>query len=394
MTVVNKQRKRTGIRWVGGLLLLSAVVAVFWAGQAAGGKEKFATVTVQKASIEEVVTAQGKLEPKQFVDVGAQISGQLKKIHIAIGQVVKAGDLLAEIDARVYDSRVRADRARLKTLQAQHAEQRTQIVLTKQVHARHLQLIQSKAISMETLQTGEAALNAAEAQLMSIDAQIEEAQSTLEGDLANLSYTRIFAPMTGTVVSQSAREGQTLNANQMAPVILQIADLDTMTVRAQVAEADVMRLQPGMNVYFTTLGSQSRRWRGTVRQILPSPEIITDVVLYNALVDVDNRDRQLMTGMSTQMFFVLSNAENVPVIPVTALGAKLPDKDSADGQAYRVQVLSGAKPADRIIYVGLMDRRQAEVRKGLEIGENLVLQPQIDLPFKNGQRPPGFGPRI
>src|SRR5690606_5486139 len=107
---------------------------------------------------------------------------------------------------------------------------------------------------------------------------------------ANLNYTSIYAPMSGTVVRQDAREGQTVNANQQAPIILQIANLETMTVRAQVAEADVTRLAAGMDVYFTTLGAQGRRWYGTVRQVLPAPEIVNEVVLYNVLVDVDNSD--------------------------------------------------------------------------------------------------------
>lgn len=305
-------------------VLAATMVAVTLVDNASGDKNGREMVVVETGSLEDVVTAQGKLEPKQYVDMGAQISGQLKKIHVRIGQTVKAGDLLAEIDSRVYESRVRANRARLKTLQAQRAQQEAQGVLAKQMHERNRTLIKSKAISIETLQISEATLSAAVAQLAAIDAQIEEAQSTLDGDLANLSYTRIFAPIAGTVVSQLAREGQTLNANQMAPIILQIANLDVMTVRAQVAEADVMRLNTGTPVYFTTLGSQSRRWQADVRQILPSPEIITDVVLYNALVDVDNTDRQLMTGMSTQMFFVLAKAEAVPVVAVTALGQRLP----------------------------------------------------------------------
>ena len=248
-------------------------------------------VAVTTGRIEETVTAQGKIETKEYVDVGAQVSGQLKKIHVEIGDTVKAGDLLAEIDPRVYESRVEADRAQLKTLAAQLAEQQAQITLARQVLERNRRLIKSNAVSQEVLEDSEAALKVALARAASLKAQIEQAQSTLKGDETNLSYTKIYAPIDGTVVSQSAREGQTLNASQQAPVIVQLANLNAMTVRAQVAEADVMRLRVGMPVYFTTLGSLDRRWQGTVRQILPSPEIINEVVLYNALVDVDNRDR-------------------------------------------------------------------------------------------------------
>ena len=254
-------------------------------------------VYVSRGRIEETVTAQGKVETREYVDVGAQVSGQLRKLHVAIGDNVRKGDLLAEIDPRVYESRVAADRAQLKTLQAQLTEQQAQITLARQVNERNRRLIKSNAVSQEVLEDSDATLKAALARAASLQAQIEQAQSTLEGDETNLGYTKIYAPFDGTVVSQTAREGQTLNASQQAPVIVQIANLDAMTVRAQVAEADVMRIKDGMAVYFTTLGALDRRWHGTVRQILPSPEVINDVVLYDALVDVDNRDRQLMSGM-------------------------------------------------------------------------------------------------
>lgn len=354
--------------------------------QQSNGAQNVEVATVSVGDIEEAVTAQGKLETKEYVDVGAQVSGQLKKIHVEIGDTVKKGDLLAEIDPRVYESRVAADQAQLKTLQAQLAEQQAQIVLARQVNDRNKRLIKSNAVSQEVLEDSDSSLKVALARAASLRAQIEQAQSTLNGDETNLSYTKIYAPMDGTVVSQTAREGQTLNASQQAPVIVQIADLNAMTVRAQVAEADVMRLKPGTPVYFTTLGSLDRRWEGTVRQILPSPEVINDVVLYNALVDVDNRDRQLMTGMSTQMFFVLNKAINVPLIPIAALGKRLPGEDANDNEAYSVRVRTPAGTVDRTILVGLVSRTKAEVRSGLRAGEEVeLLTVRNDKSGKNGR---------
>ncbi len=331
-------------------------------------------VTIRKGHIEDVVTAQGKLETKEYVDVGAQVSGQLKKLNVQIGDVVKKGDLIAEIDPRVYQARVQVDEAHLKTLQAQLAEQQAQVTNARQVYERNRRLIKSNATSQETLEASESAWKEALARVASIKAQIEEQRSTLDGDQTNLSYTKIYAPMDGTVVSQTAQEGQTLNANQQAPVIVQLANLDRMTVRAQVAEADVMRLKPGTPVYFTTLGAQDRRWHGKVRQILPTPEVINDVVLYNALVDVDNRDRQLMSGMSTQMFFVLGEANNVPLIPIAALGKRAKDQDNNQGQAYHVKVKDGRTVTDRIVYIGLMNRTMAEIRSGLAAGAEVAMK--------------------
>jgi len=330
-------------------------------------------VRVERADLEELITAQGKLEPKEYVDVGAQVSGQLSRLHVEIGDKVTRGQLIAEIDPRIYASRVAADQARLNSLEAQLAEQNAQIVYARQVRNRNLELIAAQAVSREALEESESALRVAEARAASLKAQIDEARSTLAGDETNLGYTKIYAPMDGTVASQTAREGQTLNANQTAPVILQIADLNTMTVRAQVAEADVPRVRPGMAVSFTTLGSLERRWQAVVRQLLPSPEVINDVVLYNVLADVDNRDGQLMNGMSTQMFFHVDRAENVPVIPATALGRRRPEQDSAQGEAYEVQRHVDGRLLPTVVQVGLITRTQVEIRAGLEPGDEVAL---------------------
>jgi macrolide-specific efflux system membrane fusion protein len=179
--------------------------------------------------------------------------------------------------------------------------------------------------------------------------------------------------MSGTVVLQGVREGQTLNASQSAPTIVQLADLDTMTVRAQVAEADIMRIKPGMAVSFKTLGSRERRWQGKVRQILPSPEVINDVVLYSVLVDAENTDRELMTGMSTQMFFIVGRAENVPVLPTAALARRVPRQDDERGEAYQVQVADGEGSQEKTVHIGLMDRTKAEIRAGLKLGDRIIV---------------------
>ncbi|HEX2752174.1 MAG TPA: efflux RND transporter periplasmic adaptor subunit [Alphaproteobacteria bacterium] len=348
-------------------------------------------MTVQQGTLEEIVTAQGTLEPKDYVDVGVQVSGQLEKIHVELGDTVAQGQLIAEIDPQLYEAKVQADLARLKTLNAQIAQQKAEIKLARQQHERNEKLVTKGAISQDTFEGTATALTVAEAQLDALNAQLEEAQSTLEGDQANLGYAKIYAPISGTVVVKDVREGQTLNASQSAPTVVQLANLDVMTVRAQVAEADVMRLKPDMPVYFTTLGSQSRKWHGKVRQILPSPEVINDVVLYHVLVDVDNTDRQLMTGMSTQMFFVLSRAEDKPLIPVAALGKRLPDEDSDLGQAYSVDVIgAGSTIIPKTIHVGLMDRTQAEVTSGLAVGDkvsvNKALLPASDAQSGRGMR--------
>src|SRR5215468_9698711 len=289
-----------------------------WAARGTA-ETQYTVETVQRGDLEDTVTATGILQPRDYVDVGTQVSGQLKTLHVEIGSRVKTGQLIAEIDPTVYQTHVEADQAQLRTQQAQLEDKQAQLTLAEQQQQRQATLMKDNATTQDALQTAEAALRSAQAQIGVLKAQIEQTQSTLRGDQANLSYTKIYAPMSGTVVAQSAKQGQTLNANQQAPVIVRIADLSSMTVEAQVSEADVESLHSGMPVYFTTLGDAAKRWYGKLRQVNPTPETVNSVVLYDALFDVDNTDGALMTQMTAQVFFVAAQAKDAVVVPVSAL---------------------------------------------------------------------------
>lgn len=329
---------------------------------------QFRTAAVERGNLEATVTSLGSVKPRDYVDVGAQVSGQLKKVHVEIGDRVDKGQLLAEIDPTVFETRVSADRAKLTDLEAQLVQQQAEHKLVRQQDERNQRLLKINAISRDAVEQGETAVAVAAARIDSLKAQIAQARSTLDGDVANLGYAKIYAPMNGTVVSQTAIEGQTLNANQTAPVILRIADLETMTVWAQVAEADVVKLTPGMPVYFTTLGLPDRRWRASVRQIMPTPEVVNDVVLYNVLIDIGNPDRTLMTDMTAQIFFVLGEAKDALLVPVAALR---PAQDGAEG-VYRVRVLTAQGIEQRKVRIGLQNRVSAEVLSGLAEGDIVV----------------------
>jgi membrane fusion protein, macrolide-specific efflux system len=396
-----------------------------WTGHddAAG---QYTVATVQRGDLEDTVTATGILQPREYVDVGTQVSGQLKKLHVEIGSTVKAGQLIAEIDPTVYLSRVEANQAQLRTQQAQLQDRQAQLVLAEQQHQRQVNMMKENATTQDALQTAEAALRSAQAQIKVLQAQIEQTQSTLRGDQANLSYTKIYAPMSGTVVAQSAKQGQTLNANQQAPVIVRIADLSTMTVQSQVSEADVSSLHPGMRVYFTTLGNASKRWYGTLRQINPTPDTVNNVVLYGALFDVENRDGALMTQMTAQVFFVTAEAKNAVLVPLGAVrpagasggerrrggrDAGQPRAQSKGGDAGaaidpRARLADGAavvrvvKPdgtiENRDVRVGVVSRVSAQIVSGLEPGEQVVAGQRAATPAPRpttGNRPT-TGPRL
>jgi membrane fusion protein, macrolide-specific efflux system len=370
--------------WLIGLALTVIGTSGWYFTLGADGPEKFLTASVEVGPIEDNVSATGTVQPLEFVDVGTQVTGQLRALHVAIGDVVKKGQLIAEIDPTVFQFKVDTTRAALHNLEAQLLDRQAQLRLAEQLDARNRQLRRADAVSEEIVQQSEAAADQARAQVNAFKAQIQQAQASLAGDEANMRYTRIYAPMAGTVVALNAREGQTLVSSQQAPVILRIADLSTMTVWAQVSEADVPRIAVGMPVYFNTLGLPKRRWKSQVRQVLPTPDAVNNVVLYNVLFDVANTDAALKPQMSTQVFFRVASADNALTIPEAALQpaakpTKAKERKSGEprdeDKAYVVRVLREGQVEERPITVGLHTRMQAQVLSGLAAGEEVIVGP-------------------
>ncbi len=320
----------------------------FWGRPSELDRYQFATV--QRGDIEDLVTATGTLQPRDYVDVGAQVSGQLKKIHVEIGSVVQAGDLLAEIDPTVYLANVDARRAALRNLHATMAERQSQLALARMQQDRQRNLMAGDATTTEALQSAEASVRAAKAQVDALQAQIEQSESSLRADEANLNYAHIYSPISGVVVSISARQGQTLNTNQQAPTLLRVADLSTMTVQTQVSEADIGQLRPQMDAYFTTLGNRGRRWSGNLRKVEPTPTVTNNVVLYNALFDVANDQRNLLPQMTAQVFFVSASAKDVLTVPASAVTLQRQNADrrggSKPGEKPTERAASGASASD------------------------------------------------
>ncbi|KAA0947682.1 efflux RND transporter periplasmic adaptor subunit [Pseudomonas sp. ANT_H14] len=353
------------------------------------GRDKFATLQVQRGDIESSVTALGTLQPRRYVDVGSQASGQIRKIHVEAGDQVKEGDLLVEIDPSTQQAKLDATRFSIANLQAQLQEQRAQNQLARQKYQRQQRLAAGGATRDEDVQTAHAELDATQARIDMFKAQISQAQASLRVDQAELGYTRIYAPISGTVVALDAREGQTLNTQQQTPLILRIANLSPMTVWAEVSEADIGHVKPGMQAYFTTLSGGNRRWTSTVRQILPVPPKPLNeasqgggspsssgksgsgrVVLYTVLLDVDNADNVLMAEMTAQVFFVANQVSGVLTAPVAALQGS----NRADTQIARVVTQDG-RIEDREVRVGISDRLRVQVLDGLNEGDHLLIGP-------------------
>jgi len=333
------------------------------------GKVLYATAPVVRGDLETTVVAAGVLQPIKYVDVGAQTSGKLKSLKVQRGDQVTENQLLAEIDPVLADTALMSANATLQNMTSQRSLKQAQLALTNAQRARNDSLFAEQLLSANDRDIARANYDVAFADVASLSAQVKQATAAIDTAKANVGYTKITAPMAGEVVSISLLEGQTLNANQQAPNILRIADTSTVTVWAQVSEADIVRVKPGQDVYFTVLG-EARRWTGKIRQILPTPELINNVVFYDVLFDIPNPDRALKIQMTAQVFILLAQAKGVLLIPAAVIGA------AAEGASIKVQVLKADGTVEqRAIKIGIKSEISAEVTEGLAENELVVIKP-------------------
>lgn len=375
---MNRLSRSILLRGLPAVLVLLLLCGWLWRGESG---PVFATEAVSRGDIEATVVAIGTLQPRESVDVGAQVSGQVTRLHVEPGAQVEKGQLLAEIDASLHQATVEADRAALDGLRAQLEEQQAQFDLAQQQHQRQQRLAVDEATREEDVQVAAATLKAAQARLKQLRAQIAESQARLKGNEAQLSYTRLYAPIAGTVLGVDVKQGQTLNATYQTPTVLRIADLSAMTAWTKVSEADIRQLKPGIGLYFTTLGGDGRRWHAKIRQILPSPPlppaasgdaggapVAMKAVQYTVLFDVNNDDGELMPQMTAQVTFVTAAARDVLTAPLEALQA-------VDGQVglFRARVLDAqGRPQAREVHIGARSRQRVEVLDGLQEQEQLI----------------------
>ncbi|MGN7743752.1 macrolide transporter subunit MacA [Pseudomonas sp. 22526] len=361
-----------------GLALVVVAGLVFYAVRAPAQAPQYLTAKVERGDIENAVLASGLLEGIKQVDVGAQVSGQLKSLKVKLGDKVKKGQWLAEIDPLVLQNTLRQAQVDEENLQAQRRATIAQLKETKSIYERYLGLQEDAAISKQEFETATANYEVQRANLLSLDAQIKNAHIQIDTAKVNLAYTRIVAPIDGDVVGIVTQEGQTVIANQLAPVLLKLADLDTMTVKAQVSEADVIHISPGQEVYFTILG-EDRRYYGKLRGTEPAPQNFLDTppagtpkqttaVFYNALFDVPNPDHRLRISMTAQVRIVLDTAKDVLTVPVAALGPR-----NNDG-SFPVRVLDAKGQAQqRSVQTGINNNVKVQIKDGLAEGDRVVI---------------------
>ena len=407
--------------------LLAIAVTAWYFFKPQQQQPQYITSEVARGDIEDSVLATGVLEATKMVSVGAQVSGQVKKMYVKLGDPVKQGQLIAQIDSIRQENDLKTAEASIKNQQAQLAVKQANLAKVQSEYQRQQAMYAQDATSRAELESALASYKTAQAEILAINAQIEQSRLTLATAKEDLGYTQIIAPMDGTIVAIVTEEGQTVNANQSAPTIVKLAKLDTMTIKAEISEADVMKVEQGQIVYFTTLGNSDKKHYAKLRQVEPAPDSIntetsntssssSTAIYYNALFDVPNEDGKLRIDMTAQVYIILNEAKNVLTIPAAAIQssnrsqAKRSDtakeqtaKSSTDqtqtdrskrlelsaeekslieqGKASLsmvrvVQADGTAKP--QAVLVGLNNRVNAQIIKSLKQGDQVVIADASD----------------
>jgi HlyD family secretion protein len=335
------------ILWVGIILALSGIG---YAGyRIIGGRKdtgpRFTTVTVDRGPIVAKVTASGTLSAVTTVQVGSQVSGRIVEIKTDFNATVKKGDLIARIDPELFKAAVEQAKANLVADQAGVDKAKVQAADAERIYNRSKALVEQHLVAQADLDTAEANYRAAKATIGTALGQVERDRAALQMAQTNLDYTTIESPINGTVISRNVDVGQTVAASLQAPTLFTIAeDLHKMQIDTSVAEADVGKLDSGMNVTFTVDAFPGQPFKGTVRQIRNAAQTVQNVVTYDAVIDVDNPDLKLRPGMTANVTFVYADKEDALRIPNAALRFKMPGQQTGPQGGPRA---SGAGPQGR-----------------------------------------------
>ncbi|MFM2622884.1 efflux RND transporter periplasmic adaptor subunit [Vibrio owensii] len=351
--------------------------AYYYQTQNAQQEMVYTTDMVRRGNIEDVVLTNGVLYPNKLVNVGAQVSGEIEQIAVELGQEVQQGELIGQIDNLTQQNELKEAIASLDSIEAQIRAKQAMIKQSTSTFKRYKSMLSNKASSQADYDSAEAELAIYEAELDQLVAEKQKAEINVDTARLNLSYTTIDAPMSGTVVYVSVEEGQTVNTNQSTPSIVEIADLDTMVVRAQISEADVIHASEGQQAYFSILGESNTRFSGVLRSIEPGPTLMdgddsnleigdSDAIYYNARFEVKNPDRLLRIGMTAQVSIVLDSADDVLMIPAQIL-------QSSGKGIFQVPVIQDGEVELRQVEVGLNNNVYAEVTSGLQEGDEVVI---------------------
>ncbi|MDD6911074.1 MAG: efflux RND transporter periplasmic adaptor subunit [Actinobacillus minor] len=341
----------------------------------------YITEPVKRTTIDKNVLATGSVRASQRTEVGAQVSGKIISLNVKLGQAVKKGDLIAEIDASNQSNSLSTAEASLASYQAKLKSAQVALEVAQSNYARLSKLYKSDSASLSDLETAKNTLASAKATVDEVKSQIQTAQISVNDAKTNLNYTQIISPMDGIIVSVPVSVGQTVNSNQTSPTIVQVADLSKMLIKLEISEGDIAQVQEGQEIRFTTLAEPNRTYQSKIDTVDPALTTLTDnnyteesgnteAIYYYANALVDNADNRLRIGMTVQGQVNIAKRENVLVVPTSTLKKK--------GNKTTIQVLNNNQVEEKEIQTGLSDSQYTEVISGINEGEQVVVTQRAD----------------
>lgn len=436
---MQKVSKKTAIKWgVAAIVVLLLGIFAYQQLKPKAAEPNYLTAKAEIGDIENNVMASGKVKALNTVEVGAQVSGEVKKLYVDIGDQVQQGDLIAQIDQvtqrNALDNQqatleqsaaalqsaqadVLSKRANLKSAYADLASRQSELKQAQSDFARLKSLVEIDAISQQeydtqatavqtaraavdnaraAIDTAKAAIVTANADISSQQAELKKSQTNVNTAQQDLGYTTIRAPMSGTVVSITTEQGSTVNANQTAPTIVTLADLSTVRINAQISEADVINVQAGMPVYFNIIGNPEQKFDATLKAIEPAPEQISETsstdtaIYYIGYLEVPNPERRFRIDMTAQVYVVIDQAKDALLIPSTALKNSKTDTSGKATATVRVLQADGTVK-EQPVTVGINNRVNAQILSGLKAGDDVILSEDNSSSKGNqsgGGRPP------
>lgn len=337
---------------------------------------KYITVEAKNGTIRRVVNATGEIGSANLVSVGAQVSGQIEKLYVELGQYVKKGDMIAQIDSKTQQNELDINKAKLKSYEAQLESAKIALKVAETKYNREKKLSNSNATSKANLEDAENSYASAKSSVTEIESLIAQTRISVDTAQTNMSYTKIASPLDGIVVSIPVKEGQTVNSNQTTPTIVQVADLSRMEILMEISEGDITKVSEGMDVSYTVLSEPGRVFTARLTSIDPGLTKLTngsytgvsssdEAVYYYGRTIVDNEDGRLRIGMTTQNTIVIGKAENVIVLPNLTV--------KKEGEQSVVYVLTPqGEPERRVVQTGLSDNTNTEIKSGLKAGESVI----------------------
>ena len=348
-------------------------------------KVEFITKKAKKGSFSKKVDATGEIFATELIDVGAQVSGQIKKLYVKLGDQVKKGDMIASIDSSTQQNSIDNKEAQLAIYKAQLESAKVALNIAKTQFDRENALFAKNATSKQEFESAKNTFSSNSAKTKELEAQIKQTNIELSTAKINLGYTKITAPRDGTVVSVQVEEGQTVNANQTTPTIVNIADLSHVKMKMQIAEGDITKIKVGTPVEYSILSEPTKKFQTTVSSIDPGLTTLSDgsygssssskssyssssssssAVYYYAQSIVDNKDGILRIGMTTQNELLIANVEDAIIAP--SIGIK------KDENGTFVYVLKDGKPVKTAVKTGIKDNLDTQIISGINEGDEII----------------------